>query len=206
MAEQTNYTQQEPNEKVIKGSAKMEKPKLRKRVIDFLFSDKIDSINNYVMYSILGPGLRRLLYEMGNGMLSMILLGQNSNNVPPSWFSSNINGARREPTPYERMSQYNSGYGYAQPQPGIMPTRMSLNDISFDTKDDAWLVLDRMNREIGRYQKVRVADFYTYAGITGQESNWALQGNGWYDLSQAHPMQRTDGRWVIDFPPVQTLR
>ena len=84
--------------------------------------------------------------------------------------------------------------------------RVGLNDVSFDTQDDAYLVLDRMARDVARYGKVRLADFYTYAGISGQEGNWTLQGSGWYTLGDAHPMMRTDGRWVIDFPPVQVLR
>jgi len=206
MAEQTNYTPQEPATKVIKGSAKVEKPKLGKKVVDFLFSDKIDSIANYLAYYILGPSLKNLIFQMGSGALQMALFGgQGGNNMPPMGYNGNFNGARRDPTPYERMTQYQN-YGYAQPQPAIIGQRVSLNDISFDTKDDAWLVLDRMNREIGRYGKVRVADFYTYAGITGQEGNWTLQGNGWYSLNGVSPMMRTDGRWVIDFPPVASLR
>lgn len=196
----------EPATKIIKGSAKVDKPKFGQKVINFLFSDKLDAVGNFLAYNILGPSLKDLIFKMGTGALQMALFGGNTSSsggtyVPGYGYQS----ARRDaPTPYNQMS--NTGYGYAQPQPGMMNQRITLNDISFDTKDDAWLVLDRMNREIGRYQKVRVADFYTYAGITGQEGNWTLQGNGWYDLSTAKPMMRTDGRWIIDFPPVMSLR
>lgn len=206
MAEQMNYTAQEQPSKVIKGKAQVDKPKFGRKIIDFLFSDKLDSISNYLAYYILGPSIKDLLYKMGNGALQMALFGgQSGPSMPPMGYNNYNNGyssARRDPMQYATPAPY----GYAQPQPGLYHPRMSLNDISFDTKDDAYLVLDRMKHDIGRYGKVRVADFYTYAGITGQEGNWTLQGNGWYDLNMAHPMLRTDGRWIIEFPPISVLR
>lgn len=203
MANETNYTHPEETTKVIKGSAKLEKRSAGRKMIDFLFSDKLDAVGNFLAYNILGPSLKDLIFKLGTGALQMALFGGNSVSsggyVPGYGYQT----ARRDaPVPYNQMSNP----GYSQPQPGLMTQRLSLNDISFDTKDDAWLVLDRMGREIGRYGKVRVADFYTFAGITGQEGNWTLQSSGWYNLGDAHPMMRTDGRWIIDFPPVQNIR
>ena len=210
MAESQNYKQpEESSGKVIKGTAKIEKRTLSKKLVDFLFSDKIDSIGLYLLQEVLGPSLRDLLYRTIVGAASMSIYGGMQNGAPGSALSQRYSGAKRDPVPYNTMSNgyYGPSYGYSPaPQPGIYAPRMSLNDISFDTKDDAYLVLDRMNHEIGRYQKVRVADFYIFAGITGQEGNWALQGNGWYDLRDAKPIMRTDGRWIIDFPPIQPLR
>lgn len=204
MANETNYSQPEEAVKVIKGSARVDKKSASRKMIDFLFSDKLDSVANYLAYYILGPSLKDLIFKMGTGALQMALFGGNTAATGGTYIPGyGYQTARRDaPTPYNMMSNP----GYAQPQPGIYQQRVSLNDISFDTKDDAWLVLDRMNREIQRYQRVRVADFYTFAGITGQEGNWTLQGTGWYNLGNAHPIMRTDGRWIIDFPPVQSIR
>jgi len=203
MAENTNYVQEEPKEKVIKGAAKVEKKTAGKKVIDFLFSDKLDSIGNYVAYYILGPSIKDLIFKMTTGALQMALFGGNNGSVPPVGLPNTGGvGARRDPYQYNTVSNP----GWANPQPGYVQQRVGLNDISFDTRDDAWLVLDRMSREIARYGKVRLADYYTFAGITGQEGNWTLQGNGWYNLNDVHVMMRTDGRWVIEFPPLQVLR
>ena len=205
MPNETNYGgQEERKTSVIKGKARVEKKTPSKKVIDFLFSDKIDSVANYLAYYILGPSIKDLIFKMGTGALQMALFGGNSVSQGGSYIPGyGYQTARRDaPIPYNTMANPN----YAQPHAGYYQQRVSLNDISFDTKDDAWLVLDRMGREIGRYGKVRVADFYTFAGITGQEGNWTLQGNGWYSLGDAHPIMRTDGRWVIEFPPVQSLR
>ena len=208
MEENNNVQMPETKEKVIKGKAKVDKPKLGKKMVNFLFSDKIDSISNYLAYYILGPSLKDLIFKMVTGATQMALFGGQGGNTPPMGFNSGYgySGARRDPMAYNMMTNMSQPMGYAQPQPGIYQQRVTLNDISFDTKDDAWLVLDRMNKEIMRYGKVRVADFYTFAGITGQEGNWTLQGNGWYSLQGVMPIMRTDGRWIVDFPPVQSLR
>lgn len=205
--EVVNYQQQEPAAKVVKGGVKIDKPPLGKRIVNFLFTDKLDAIGNYLAYTILGPSLKQLVFQLGSGALSMALFGGNSPGgigmgggtyIPGYGYQS----VRRDPIPYNNMYQ-SPPPGYANPAPGPANWggHVGLNDISFDTKDDAYLVLDRMNRELMRYHRVRVADFYTYAGITGQESNWTLQSTGWTDLTTASPVQRSDGRWMIMFPP-----
>lgn len=218
MADQNKYVQlpegEEAKTKVIKGSAQVGKKNISKKMVDFLISDKIDTVVNYLTYTILGPSLKDLIFKMGTGALQMALFGgQGGQQYPPMGYNAYNNygysGARRDSTMYSQLSQptqYPSYPGYAQPQPGPYQQRVGLNDVSFDTKDDAYLVLDRMNHDIARYGKVRVADFYTYSGISGQEGNWTLQGNGWYSLQGVQPIMRTDGRWIIDFPPIQPIR
>lgn len=205
MPENNNYINEEPKEKVIKGTAKIEKKSFSKKVVDFLFSSKIDDMGSYIFQTYIKPGVGNLLYSVVVGAAGM-MFGRGGG-IPQGGFYQPGVGyqpGRRDPVPYNQMG--NQGYGYAQPQPVGYGQRMSINDVSFDTKDDAYLVLDRMAREISRYGKVRVADFYIFSGVTGQEGNWALQANGWYNLADAHPILRTDGRWIIDFPPVQNLR
>ena len=191
----------------------MDKPTLKRRVMDFLMSDKLDSMGNYLFYCVFGPSMKNLLWQLGAGALSMTLFGSGPAGAPGGMTGggSYVPGygwqpARRDPYPYQNQyngwtqPQQNYGYGYAQPQPAPMPQQQpGLNDISFNTRDDAWLVLDRLGREIGRYGKVRVADFYAAAGFTAPD-NWALQGAGWTSLANVQPTMRTDGRWVIPFP------
>lgn len=193
--------------KVIKGSAKLEKRTPTKKIVNFLFSDKIDSIGTYLMYEVLGPSLRNLAYQLGVGALQMTFFGNNRppmGAIPPS---QQYSGARRDYGAYS-----NPGYGYAQPpQPVIAAPngyrqRLMPNDISFDTADDANLVLDRMRRQLQQFGKVFLRDMYEFCGITGEQDNWTLGSYGWYDLTSAHPIQRTDGRWMIQFPDPMMLR
>lgn len=198
MAE-NNYQQDDLKGKVVKGTARLEKRTPRKKVLDFLFSDKIDSVGNYLAYSILAPSLKDMIFKGFTGALQMMLFGNGSVTQAPQ--SQAYQMARRDPVPYSTFSNP----GYAQPQPAYGVQRVTMGDISFDTKDDCYTVLDRMARVIQRYGRVRLADYYEASGITGQESNWALQTSGWYFLGDAHPIMRTDGRWVIEFPPIQSI-
>ena len=193
--------------KVIKGSAKLEKRTPTKKIVNFLFSDKLDSIGTYLMYEVLGPSLRNLAYQLGVGALQMTFFGNNRppmGAVPPS---QQYSGARRDYGAYS-----NPGYGYAQPpQPVIAAPngyrqRLMPNDISFDTADDANLVLDRMRMQLQKFGKVFLRDMYEFCGITAEQDNWTLSSYGWYDLNSAHPIQRTDGRWMIQFPDPMMLR
>lgn len=193
--------------KVIKGSAKLEKRTPTKKIVNFLFSDKLDSIGTYLMYEVLGPSLRNLAYQLGVGALQMTFFGNNRppmGAVPPS---QQYSGARRDYGAYS-----NPGYGYAQPpQPVIAAPngyrqRLMPNDISFDTADDANLVLDRMRMQLQKFGKVFLRDMYEFCGITAEQDNWTLSSYGWYDLNSAHPIQRVDGRWMIQFPDPMMLR
>lgn len=206
-----NYNQQEQAVKVIQGKVQIDKQPVGKRLVKFLFSDKLDAVGNYLAYYILGPSLKDLVFKLGTGALQMALfgggvgaggIGMGSGTYIPGYGYQPV---RRDPVPYNNMYQQPPGYANPAPGPASFNGRIGLNDISFDTKDDAYLVLDRMNRELQRYRRVRVADFYTYAGITGQEGNWTLQSTGWYDLTTARPVMRTDGRWMIEFPPTVAI-
>lgn len=209
MAEDLKNNQDEAKTKVIKGTARIEKKSMSKKIVDFLFTDRIDSIFSYIGQFIVVPTLKKLLFDSIVNGANIAINGQSSVMTPQYQQSSGTyipgygyQSLQRPQVPYNTMANPT----YAQPAPGYFPQRVTLNDISFDSKDDAYLTLDRMARDIARYGKVRVADFYTYAGITGQEDNWTLQSCGWYNLGAARPLMRMDGRWCIDFPPVQPLQ
>lgn len=199
MAE-NNYQQDDLKGKVVKGNVKIEKKTFRKKVIDFLFSDKIDSVGNYLAYSIFAPSLKEMIFKGFTGALQMMLFGNGTVAQAPQ--SQAYQVGRREPVPYNTLANPS----YAQPQPSYGAQRVTMNDIVFDTKDDCYMVLDRMSKIIQHYGRARLADYYEAAGITGQESNWALQTSGWYFLGDAHPVMRMDGRWIIEFPPLQSIR
>ena len=199
------YQQQnEAKECVIKSEARIEKKTTKRKILDFLFSDKLDSIGSYLLNNIIGPSLKALAYDIGNNTLQMALFGRNTvggrggDYIPGQGYRP----AQSNGYMYQQVSQP----GYAQPQPfAAQQRRVGINDISYATKDDAWMVIDRMGRDISRYGKVTAADYYTYSGVTGEEDNWVLRNIGWYTLGGAQPILRTDGRWMISFPPTQQL-
>ena len=82
----------------------------------------------------------------------------------------------------------------------------AIKNVEFNTKDDAWEVLDQMNREIGRYAYCSVIDFYDFSGIS-HTFDRKLFKIGWTDLSKTHPIMKINRKWIIDFPePVELER
>ncbi len=198
--------EQKESGKAIKGTATYEKKSLGKKLVDSLFSDRIDSMFSYISSNIIWPSIKKLILDVGTNALQISLFGGGStpgsvgtgNYIPgQGWQPS---GGRREPFAYNQVA--NPNYG----QPQVYRPPVGTDNVYFQSRDDANLVLDRLRNAIRRYNCARLADFYEASGVTGQEGNWALQGSGWYSIDTAQIMPTTDGRWIIMMPPVQPLR
>lgn len=187
----------EPNR--LKGNFKVEKKTLSKRLINFLFSDKIDNIGNYLIYDILGPTLRDLLYKSVVGAAGMTIYGsvRDTGNAMERKYA----GARRD---YSAMARQDPDQYFAPPQPRSQ-YGYGIYEISFDTKDDALYRLDRLQALIAKHGKVRVKDFYDDIGYS-PKGNWAIEGIGWYNLDNVTAVPTSTGRWIIDFPPPVSIR
>lgn len=207
----TNYNAASGNpNQSIASFVKVEKPSLKKKVLGFLFSDKIDSIGTYLTNYILGPSLRELGFRMITGAAQMALFGNgtvqnpNANNgLVPGWGMQN----RPNIIPYNTFSQPQPTYVQSpiMPQPAMSMGFGGTNEVTFATKDVANVVLDRMKNVLATYGKCKVADFYRSAEISPPANNWTLESNGWYDLSTAQPIMTTDGRWILGLPAVRQL-
>lgn len=198
------------NQPSIKSYVKVEKPSLKKKVLGFLFSDKIDSIGSYLTNYILGPSLRELGFRMITGAAQMALFGNgtvqnpnNNNGLVPGWGMQN----RPNIINYAAFSQPQPTYVQSpiMPQPAMSMGFGGTNEVTFATKDVANVVLDRMKNVLATYGKCKVADFYRSAEISPPANNWTLESNGWYDLSTAQPIMTTDGRWILGLPAVRQL-
>ena len=192
----------------LKGKFKVEKKSLSKRIIDFLFSDRIDSIGSWLTYEVLGPAIKDTIYKSFVGAVGMAVYGQvrdNGNPLQKRYANAQRNG-------YVAYDQYGyqapPGQFYAQPQtvPYYNQGGLGLSDISFNSKDDALYQIDRLKNMIMKYGKVRVKDYYSDVGYTPPPGNWAIEGAGWYNLEGAHPVPTSNGRWIIDFPPPVNIR
>ena len=199
------------NSPSIKSFVKIEKPSLKKKVLGFLFSDRIDSIGTYLTNYILGPSLRELGFRMITGAAQMALFGNgtvqnpnNSNGLVPGW--GNVQN-RPNIINYAAFSQPQPTYVQSpiMPQPTMSMGFGGTNEVTFATKDVANVVLDRMKNVLATYGKCKVADFYRSAEISPPANNWTLESNGWYDLSTAQPIMTTDGRWILGLPAVRQL-
>ena len=183
-------------ENKYKGKFKIEKKPLMKRIVDFLFSDKIDSIGNYITYDVLGPAIRDLIYKSIIGAAGMAVYGSVRDTANP--LERKYGSAPRD---YSALSRAPQGQFYSNPSvPVGGQYNVGLYDITHDSKDIAEYYLDRLKVRIATYGKARVKDFYEDVGYTPPSSNWAVEGLGWYNLDDVHCVPTSNGRWLIDFP------
>ena len=204
MPENNSPKTSEESGKVISGSVKKEKKPLKQRLVGFLFSNKLDSIGTYLLQYVIGPSLKDLIYKLGENALSMALYDNGGGPRGGQYIPNKGYQPGYDPHKYNTISTPNVAYSQSRP---ISPaSRCNLEDYSFDSKDDAYRLLDRLSVDLGQYGHVSVADFYRYAGITPPEGNWAISNIGWYSLTEAHPIPCTDGRWIIHMPPIQQFR
>ena len=209
MADNTTYSQtSNPNDKQsIKGMSRIEKPTIKKRVVDLLFSDKIESLGTYIFHTYIGPGLLSIGYNAIVGAAGAIFQGRSTNLGAPAQSSgSYVPGLGWQPSgaqnPYQYNRPYNPGYSNIQ---SAYPASVAYYDITFQTEDAARIAISRMQEVMSKYQKVRIADFYDAAEVSKDGSNWTLNANGWRSLANVYPVLLPNGRWKIEMPPVQQL-
>lgn len=203
----------EQNKSQLKGQATIEKPKkapLRKRIIDYLFSSKIDDMFTYLLKYTFGPAVRQLGYNLVVNAAQMAILNGNPSGQQPTNTAGYYQPGRgyisaSQPFNYNAMS---TQYSQALPQPANVPRNNVNSDyryITFGYKDDAQTVIDRMRNLTMAYQRATIRALYENAGLTPPANDWTIDSYGWRSVEGAHPMITTDGRWMIEWPPIMTV-
>lgn len=204
MANNVNYQQpEEPKAGTLKGKAEVKKKKASQKVIDFLFSNRLEDMGTFLVQTILGPGLRNLFYNVGVGALG-VMFRQNG-----GYYPNNTNNSQPYWTPPQTNYSGLSTQAYwNQQRPVTIAQGPYVNDyksVIFTYRDDALTVIDRLANQINKYGRVTVRGFYDAAEVSPPLNNWAIDGTGWHTVQGAHPVMTSDGRWIIEMPPVQNL-
>lgn len=183
-------------EKVTTGTVKKQKKTLSKRVIDALFDQKVDEAIDYAKQNVIKPGIRRLIFDAFMGSLSMIFFGDARGYYSSETGGRTGGGRRGYDRIYDSRDRRDGGYRRR--------SSLEVSDILFETREDAERVLDRLYSDLERYGRVRVADLYSAAGVSGN-SMWTDNNYGWFNLDRAQPYPTSEG-WQLDLPPCESLR
>lgn len=184
-------------EKVTTGTVKKQKKTLSKRVIDALFDQKVDEAIDYAKQNVIKPGIRRLIFDAFMGSLSMIFFGD-ARGYYSGDTGGRTGGGRRG---YDRIFDSRNGRNDSYRR----RSSTEISDIIFESYDDAKDTINTLYRELDRYGRVRVADYYSAAGVSGN-SLWTDNNYGWYRLpDNLEPYPTVEG-WQIDLPPCESLR
>lgn len=176
--------------KVISGKATIRKKNDVQKLAESFFPEDISSVKDYILSDVIIPSLKKGIVDV----ITMLLYGETSQ-AKSSGIASKIS----------YRSYYDSPRKSETRASGL--TKRSIADyenIVFDTKGEAEVVVDCMQDILSRFGIVRVADMYELAGVSYQ-GYYTYNDYGWTDISNAHVVRIPDG-YVIKMPRATQIR
>ncbi len=188
--EQRAQTEKKPDTKpVAKGKVK-EKKEESKSLLQTFFKHDAKSIWDYLYSRVLDPTVRKLFYDLVTNTVHMIL----------------YDGTKKDRSVSSRADQVSYRKYYDEPEYESRRERpvRSYQQISFDTKEAAQSVLDRMEEIVDVYRFVSIADYYDLSNVP--DGSYTDNDYGWRNLNAVEVIADSDGGWIIDLPKPRPRR
>lgn len=187
---------EKPKLQAVTTSAVQRKLSIGRRIKNALVVDDAQSIGAYLLEDVVIPTVKTLISDIAVGAIERALYGE-ARGRPTS--SSRISG--RGYTPYNRI--YSSGSRVTPPDDGPGDKRELSRDarrshdfgeIVFESRAEAYEVLDRLNDQIKSFDVATVGDLLDLSGITAThvDENW-----GWRTLATAQ-VRRVRNGYILD--------
>ena len=182
------------HEKIISGEAKERKRTFGDKVRDNLFDDDTASVKDYLIYDVLIPATKNVIYDMVSGGIETLLYGQRRSAASrgvsqPKTYTSYSSYSKQQQAPARTIPQKQKGREF--------------DDIIIDNRADAEMVVDTLIESIKEYGTVTLADVYDLVGITSSYVDYRW---GWgEEFIHEVGIRKTRNGWLIEFPPIQKL-
>lgn len=176
---------------VVTGETKVKRKTFLEKFGDIILEEKDPgTVGEYLCKDIVKPTIKKFIYEMVTETLSQLLYGGSAPN------STRTTGT---------YVNYKNQYVASRPSPQVTNSSVvsgidvfSFEKIMFSSKSDALAVLDQMYDLLGRYDLVRVSQFYDLSNYT--TDNTQAYKFGWIDLSGAEVVRDFSGGYYIKLP------
>ncbi len=158
----------------------------------------IRGMGNSLFETIILPAIKSTIADFFSNGVSMMLFGEDAGP-----------GRRGSPRSYNRMYERRQPsyrgpqsrgrrreHPSRRPNRNIERTEQVFEDIFFDYRDDAQIVLAGMLERIAEYGQTTIGDLYSLVGIG---SNYTNESWGWDNLGRVEIMHTSEG-YLIDFP------
>lgn len=187
----TGNKEQKKVTKVIQGKTKVRKKSEMKKVMNSIISDEVGSIKNYAIYEVIIPTVVDTISQLIKGSIDMMFYGKTGD------YRRGGYGA----APRSNVTRVSYGKYYddrREPRTTSATRQYSYDDITFETKSDAEIVLQNMDDILEEYGVVRVSDIFDLAGQSGNvDTNFNY---GWTNLRSATVERNRYGEWYIRLP------
>lgn len=197
-AEKTPPTPPKKVEKVIKGTAIVQKKSLGRKFRDIFVEADFKSVVKYVVSDVLIPAARNMIVDASTKGVERMMYGDRGRRYP--WGSSG---------PAPRFT-YNNPINRPYPgrmAPGVEPgprrsSRHDQGDFILSSREEADMVLERMNDILSQYEVASVADLKELVGFPSShvDNKW-----GWVYLGDVQIRQVREG-YLLDLPAAEPLK
>lgn len=183
-------------EKVITGNATTRKRGLWYRFIDTFIGDDIQNIRTYILYDMIIPGIKEGIL----GGIEMMFFGTTRPRGRGSSRRANVDRAS-----YNQVNYGSYSKGSRQDRRDYVDNQYpSMDDVMFETRGDAELVLDALRADIARYNEATESAYYQYAGVSNND--YTANDRGWTNLDMnIRPRRIRGGKYVLDLPKPDQL-
>lgn len=163
------------------GKATVKKKNGFQKFVDEFINVDMPAIKDYVIKDVVIPMTKRAISDTVMNTINMLFYGEQGRNK----VNSN--------SPVSKVSYrsfYDNPSSNSNLRSSVNTSTYAYDEITFDSRGYAELVLQQMDDIIATYNFVRVADFYELIGKTGSYTD---NNYGWTNLRSAQVVQVRDG-------------
>ena len=179
--------------KVVSGAVSTRENKGRK-FLDTFISEDTANVKSYIFMDVLVPAIKETVSTIVKDAVDIILFGGSGGSSSRGRSGSKIsyrsfyNGGRdrdrRDATDYTPRG------------------RFDYDDIEFNSRGEAQLVIDQLNEIIEEYQFATVADMYDLAGLIPPHTS---NNYGWTSIRTAEPVRVRGGKYIVKLPKASPI-
>lgn len=179
-------------------SATVRKKGLGGKFKETFAGDSAESVAQYVIFDIIVPRVKDLLFETFTGGLERSLFGSSTRS------SRGRRSQLTDKTDYRGLS---GGSRSERERPDRDISRRGRATHNFDeilipTRGEAEQVLDTLLELVDQYESATVADLYDAVGISTEHTDLKF---GWTDLTEARINPARGGGYILEMPRVEQL-
>lgn len=171
-------------DKVVSGGAKTRKKSEVRKFANIFVPEDVENVKSYILMDVIVPGVKGAIADA----MSILLFGE----------TGRIGGRRDKGSRVSYQRYYDDRRDdrrdYARPRAA---TGFEYDDIVFDSRGDADMVLDHLEEAIANYGLASVADLYDLSGVTCR--SYTANKYGWTDIRTAKVIRTRDG-YILQLP------
>lgn len=173
----------------LSGSVGTRKKSAVEKFAGAFIQDDLDNVKQYIVSDVIIPTIKDTILNT----ISMFFYGETR---------ANPRGHVRSSSPMTKVSYtsyFDDKYGTrpTQPKRSVTSSGFEYEDLLFDNRGDAELLLQEMENTLERYHTISVFDMYDMAG---EVAPFTYQNYGWTSLRNARVTQVHGGQYIIEMP------